>query len=267
VPAPVPVLVRPVSTSLLQQLQAARGLAVCPSPAVKRLAAQVAEAAAAELSAGARLRELLAVSNLPSTQEGVAALEAAIAAAEPFASLAADVAAVRLLHQQSCTKAEVAAELQAVVEQVVAATRSTRAAAAGINGSSSGSDGGSSSTSEQALTDFSAAAWQEHISRLETAAGAARDANVAVTKVGLVRVHAACVLLASSAASNTSHLPCTPRATASATLRRASSSRSCRPSWQQRTPSMRSQPSWRAAPAAAPSSRRPSPRQTRRQRP
>jgi len=37
----LPVLVRPVSTALLNQLQTARGLAVCPSPVVKHLAAQV----------------------------------------------------------------------------------------------------------------------------------------------------------------------------------------------------------------------------------
>lgn len=37
----LPVLVRPVSTALLNELQSARGLAVCPSPAVKQLASQV----------------------------------------------------------------------------------------------------------------------------------------------------------------------------------------------------------------------------------
>lgn len=37
----LPVLVRPVSTALLNELQSARGLAVCPSPVVKQLAAQV----------------------------------------------------------------------------------------------------------------------------------------------------------------------------------------------------------------------------------
>lgn len=38
-----PVLVRPVSAALLNQLQTARGLALCPSPAVKKLAAQVSQ--------------------------------------------------------------------------------------------------------------------------------------------------------------------------------------------------------------------------------
>lgn len=37
----LPVLVRPVSAALLSELQSARGLAPCPSPAVKHLAAQV----------------------------------------------------------------------------------------------------------------------------------------------------------------------------------------------------------------------------------
>jgi hypothetical protein len=37
----LPVLARPVSAALLDQLQAARGLATCMSPAVKQLAAQV----------------------------------------------------------------------------------------------------------------------------------------------------------------------------------------------------------------------------------
>lgn len=37
----LPLLARPVSAALLDQLQAARGLATCTSPAVKQLAAQV----------------------------------------------------------------------------------------------------------------------------------------------------------------------------------------------------------------------------------
>lgn len=37
----LPVLVRPVSAALLSELQSARGLAPCPSPAVKHLASQV----------------------------------------------------------------------------------------------------------------------------------------------------------------------------------------------------------------------------------
>lgn len=37
----LPVLVRPVSAALLNELQSARGLAPCPSPTVKQLAAQV----------------------------------------------------------------------------------------------------------------------------------------------------------------------------------------------------------------------------------
>lgn len=40
----LPVLARPVSAALLDQLQAARGLATCMSPAVKQLAAQVGAA-------------------------------------------------------------------------------------------------------------------------------------------------------------------------------------------------------------------------------
>jgi hypothetical protein len=37
----LPVLARPASAAFLDQLQLARGLAVCPSPSVKQLAAQV----------------------------------------------------------------------------------------------------------------------------------------------------------------------------------------------------------------------------------
>jgi hypothetical protein len=42
----LPVLARPVSAALLDELQAARGLATCMSPAMKQLAAQVGQATA-----------------------------------------------------------------------------------------------------------------------------------------------------------------------------------------------------------------------------
>ncbi|WIA08813.1 hypothetical protein OEZ85_008235 [Tetradesmus obliquus] len=65
----LPVLARPVSAALLDQLQAARGLATCMSPAVKQLAAQVADATERELSAGERLEELLAARSAHSSSE------------------------------------------------------------------------------------------------------------------------------------------------------------------------------------------------------
>jgi hypothetical protein len=193
----LPVLVRPVSAALLSELQSARGLAPCPSPAVKQLAAQVADATAAELSAGARLRELLAGRVPPSTQEGVAALAAAITAAEPFSSLAADVEAARELHQQSCARAEVAAQLQAVVDKVLRLT--SRVAVAPGSGSGSSGGGAAASAADRAssssadgssrdnvlglpLQGFSVADWQQYVAMLEAAVGAAKDANVSVTK-------------------------------------------------------------------------------------
>lgn len=156
------------------------------------LSVQVAEYISRELSAGSRLRELLSGHSAPpATQEGVAALAAAIAAAEPFGSLAADVEAARALHRQSCAKAEAAAQLQAVVDEVAALAGRVMAATAGSSGvGSSGSSGaGSSGGGARAgvlglpLIGFGACEWQQHIAVLEAAADAAKDANVSVTKV------------------------------------------------------------------------------------
>lgn len=182
---------------------------------------QVADATAAELSAGARLKELLAGRIPPSTPEGVAALAAAIAAAEPFSSLTPDVEAARALHQQSCARAEATAQLQAVVDKVVRLTSrvamlpgsSTSSgggggafAGAGSSGGGSSaaarSSGGGSSSSSMAAQDggsstcvlglplqgFSVADWQQYVSMLEEAAEPAKDANVSVTKVGACAV-------------------------------------------------------------------------------
>jgi len=173
---------------------------------------QVADATAAELSAGARLREQLAGRIPPSTQEGVAALAAAITAAEPFSSLAADVEAARALHQQSCARAEVAARLQAVVDKVhrlssrvavLPSSSSNSGGGAGPTGCSSSavgsstarssSGGGSSMSGEEGsaaacvlglpLQGFSMADWQQYVGMLEAAVEPAKDANVSVTKV------------------------------------------------------------------------------------
>lgn len=167
---------------------------------------QVADTTAAELSAGARLREQLAGRIPPSTQEGVAALAAAITAAEPFSSLAPDVEAARALHQQSCARAEVAARLQAVVDKVhrlssrvavLPSSSSNSGGGAGPTGSSStarsSSGGGSSISGEEGsaaacvlglpLQGFSMADWQQYVGMLEAAVEPAKDANVSVTKV------------------------------------------------------------------------------------
>lgn len=160
---------------------------------------QVADATAAEFSAGARLRELLAGRAPPSSQEGVAALAAAIAAAEPFSSLSADVAAARELHQQSCARAEVAAQLQDVVDKVSRLTSrvSLTPASSGSSGGGAapakgGSDGGSSNAGCSSsgsdvlglpLQGFSLSEWQQYVAMLEAAVEPAKDANVSVTKV------------------------------------------------------------------------------------
>jgi hypothetical protein len=163
---------------------------------------QVAEATAAELSAGAQLKELLAGRIPPATQEGLAALAAAIAAAEPFASLASDVEAAKELHHLSCARAELAAQLQAVVDRVAHLT-SKVTAAPGSSGSSGGGTGhssvggsgvernSSSGGGRQCdalglpLQGFSMSDWQQHVATLEAAVEPAKDANVSVTKVCL----------------------------------------------------------------------------------
>lgn len=137
----------------------------------------------------------------PSTQEGVAALAAAITAAEPFSSLAADVEAAKDLHQQSCARAEIAAQLQTVVQQIARLT-SRVSVAPGSSGSSGGgaapSDAGSGGGSNAGrgsssgggdgvlglpLQGFSMPDWQQYVAMLEAAVEPAKDANVSVTKV------------------------------------------------------------------------------------
>jgi hypothetical protein len=165
---------------------------------------QVAEATAAELSAGARLRELLAGLVPPSSQEGVAALAAAIAAAEPFSSLSVDVDAARELHQQSCARAEVAAQLQDVVDKVSrlasrvsltpGSSGSSGGGAAPADGSSgNGSNVGCSSSSDGVLglplQGFSLPEWQQYVAWLEAAVEPAKDAKVSMTKVWHIHTH------------------------------------------------------------------------------
>jgi hypothetical protein len=150
---------------------------------------QVADATERELSAGCRLKELLAARNAPSSSEGVAALAAAIAAAAPFASLAADVAAARALHQQCCQRVEAAGKLQEVVEHVLQLTSSITNVS-----SSSGSSSRSSAICSTAmnaaagavaspLQGFDAACWERGVALLEAAVEEAKEANVNVLKV------------------------------------------------------------------------------------
>ncbi|KAF8072774.1 MAP1D [Scenedesmus sp. PABB004] len=172
-----PLLARPVSAALLDQLQAARGLATCPSPAVKALAAQVADATERELSAGARLRELLqAARTSGASAESAAALAEAIAAAQPFASLGADMAAARALHEQASQRAAAAAALQAVVDGVV--RRTAASVAAGGAAAPPGEAGGGEALAAPPLQGFDAAAWERGVAALEAAAEAAREAGV-----------------------------------------------------------------------------------------
>eukprot|EP00879_Flechtneria_rotunda_P010445 GHRR01010921.1.p1 GENE.GHRR01010921.1~~GHRR01010921.1.p1 ORF type:complete len:1048 (+),score=450.42 GHRR01010921.1:155-3298(+) len=182
----LPILARPTSQALLEQLQAARGLAICPSPAIKQLAAQVAEATAAELSAGAKLRKVLATRTPPSTQGDVTALADAIAVAASYSSLAADVEAATALYQQCCQRTEAAARLQAVVKQVLeqtslALSKSASApfAASAFAGAQGAEEAGSPSP---LVAGFSTADWQQHIALLEAAVEEAKDANVNVIK-------------------------------------------------------------------------------------
>lgn len=139
----------------------------------------------------------------------MAALAAGIAAAEPFSSLATDVDAARELYQQSCARAEVAAQLQTVVDKVsrltsrVAVTPGSSGAGVAAGGGSSG--GGSSVgrgsgsgggrdgdvAGDEALglplQGFSVSDWQQYVAMLEAAVEPAKDANVSVTKVGAMR--------------------------------------------------------------------------------
>lgn len=167
----------------------------------------MADATERELSAGERLKELLAARSAHSSSEGVAALAAAIAAAVPFSSLAADVAAARALHQQCCQRVEAAGKLQEVVEHVLQLT--SKAAAAGGSSSSStcptsndaagpaaataggvaaGGRQGAAASAAGALAalpvqGFDAACWERCVALLEAAVEEAKEANVSVLKV------------------------------------------------------------------------------------
>eukprot|EP00775_Hariotina_reticulata_P008350 gene8350-8535_t len=177
-----PVLARPASAALLDQLQLARGLAVCPSPPVKQLAAQVADATARELSAAAKLRELLSSRATLSSPETVTALAEAIAAAAPFSSLAADVEAARLLHQQCCQRAEAAAKLQSVMQQVVDLTSQVCLHPAADAMPTAAGAGSGPAAGDMLFRGFSAADWEAHVLLLERTADDAKDANVCVIK-------------------------------------------------------------------------------------
>jgi hypothetical protein len=159
------------------------------------IALQVADATERELSAGLRLKELLAARSAPSSSEAVAALAAAITAAAPFASLAADVAAARALHQQCCQRVEAAGKLQDVVEHVIqltssatAANSSNSSAAGGSAGAAAAAAGASLASGSMALPlqGFDAACWERCVVMLEAAVEEAKEANVSVLKVRCV---------------------------------------------------------------------------------
>jgi hypothetical protein len=146
---------------------------------------QVADGTERELSAGARLKELLAARSTPSSSEGVAALAAAIAAAAPFPSLATDVAAARALHQQCCQRVEAAAKLQDVVEHVLQLTSS----AAGVGVAASRDSGAAAAAAAGAgavalpLQGFDSPCWERCVSMLDAAVEEAKEAHVSVLKV------------------------------------------------------------------------------------
>lgn len=166
---------------------------------------QVADATARELSAGACLKELLAARSTPSSSKGVAALADAIAAAEPFGSLAADVAAARVLHQQCCQRVEAAAKLQGVIDHVLHLTSSistsgtgpgaavcTAGAAGGVAGSKDGAVVGTLA-GLPALQGFEAADWEQCMSMLEAAVEEAKDANINAVRVSATWKQGVCL--------------------------------------------------------------------------
>eukprot|EP00878_Enallax_costatus_P014166 GHUV01014815.1.p1 GENE.GHUV01014815.1~~GHUV01014815.1.p1 ORF type:complete len:1261 (+),score=458.53 GHUV01014815.1:316-4098(+) len=175
----LPVLARPISSAVLDQLQAARGLAVCPSPPMKLLAAQVADAAARELSAGTRLRSLLNTRPVPTSTDYVAALADATAAARPFSSLAAEVAVGQALHDQCCQKAAVASRLQGVVAQAAQLTCHVT-----CSSSSTGSEqpGCIVNGVELPVLGFDVDSWCRCVAMLESAVEEAKDVNVSIVK-------------------------------------------------------------------------------------
>jgi hypothetical protein len=148
---------------------------------------QVADATERELSAGARLKELLAARSTPSSSESVAALAAAIAAAGPFSSLAADMATARALHQQCCQRIEAAAKLQDVVEHVLqlASSAAGSTAAAGSRDSGAAAAGGAGYAALP-LQGFDAACWERCVAMLDAAVEEAKEAHVSVLKVGCI---------------------------------------------------------------------------------
>jgi hypothetical protein len=149
---------------------------------------QVADATERELSAGARLKELLAARSTPSSSEGVAALATAITAAAPFSSLAADVATARALHQQCCQRVEAAAKLQDVVEHVLqltsSAAGSTPAAGSRDSGASAAAAAAGAGYAALPLQGFDAACWERCVAMLDAAVEEAKEAHVSVLKVG-----------------------------------------------------------------------------------
>lgn len=145
---------------------------------------QVAEAAARELSAAAKLKEVLASRAAPTNAGGAAALADAIAAAEPFSSLGADVAAARMLHQQCCEKAAAASRLQCVVDQVVQLTSrvSSCSNAASSAADAAGAKGCFVNGVALPVLGFDCSSWERYIATLESAVNEAKDANVNVVK-------------------------------------------------------------------------------------
>jgi hypothetical protein len=65
-----PLLARPVTEEVSEALQQALALAACPSPGLRSLALEVAQAAQQELAGAAALRELMGPKAVLATSEG-----------------------------------------------------------------------------------------------------------------------------------------------------------------------------------------------------
>lgn len=117
---------------------------------------------------------------MPTSADFIAALEVAIAAAEPFSSLAADVAGARALHAQCCQRAAVATRLQGVVDQ---AAQLTSRVTYRNTGSDFKQDGGIVTGVALPVHGFDVDSWQQCIAVLESAAEEAKHANVSVARV------------------------------------------------------------------------------------
>lgn len=167
---------------------------------------QIADAAARELSAASKLKNVLAIGTAPSSDKGVAALADAIAAGTPFPSLVADVAAARVLHELCCQRAEAANRLQVTIQKVVEQTSRVTAMTCSISVLGSG-------TSEQhtgcevngvmlPIQHYDPASWQDCVSVLEAAVEEAKSANVSVVKARRLMKELQAQMLAAAAAAS-----------------------------------------------------------------